>query len=249
MFVSKNPFEYLGVFAAALAVFLSFQSAVVFNDIYDYEIDKISNPKRPLVTGIFTVKEYKNIGKLFLIAALFISMCINEAFFLLILAYNGLAYLYSNPPFRLRTLAIIPNIILAIIAVVTFHAGATLLAGDFTFQVIPSRLTVTLFVGYCFATTIKDLKDTEGDRNEKIKTLSTLLGNLKGRIVTALLISATIIALPFVLNVSGMLIFSILTAALFNVLLFWKNRLKEISIFILYYMYMIVLFYKLVNIL
>lgn len=247
-FVKKNPFEYFGVFVAALSVFLSFQSAVVFNDIFDFEIDKVSNKNRPLITGIFNISEYQKIGQIFLFFALTLAICINEAFFLLMLSYNAMAFLYSNPPFRLRKVFLLSNLILAIIAITTFYAGVTLLAKDFSFKIIPQSIPLILTIGYIFATMIKDIKDTEGDRKGNVKTLSTFFGQKQGGIITATLISTTIIFVPFLLNIKEMLFISIMCAILFNIVLFLLKKRKELLIFAIYYIYLTILFCNFFNI-
>ena len=104
-----------GIFMASVALLLSFQSAVISNDIYDYDIDIVSNTDRPLVTQAIPISEYKLVAKLFTIVALTISFCINETFFFFILLYHLLAFLYSVPPIRIRRLFLLSNIELATI--------------------------------------------------------------------------------------------------------------------------------------
>ena len=99
-----------GIFMASVALLLSFQSAVISNDIYDYDIDIVSNTDRPLVTQAIPISEYKLVAKLFTIVALTISFCINETFFFFILLYHLLAFLYSVPPIRIRRLFLLSNI-------------------------------------------------------------------------------------------------------------------------------------------
>ena len=245
-FISRNPFEYIGVSVAALSVFFSFQSAVIFNDIYDFDIDKISKLKRPLVSKVVDITEYKNLAKLFLFLAFLLSLCVNEAFFLMILACNGLAYLYSNPPFRLRKYFIISNAILAVIAMVTFYAGATVLATEYSFQIIPAKVSLVLLAGFFLSITIKDIKDVEGDRRHNVKSLMTVFGNKWGLIITAVIITTTIIMIPFMLQINGMQLLSVIIAVLFNLALFFVKYKKETLIFVLYYLYLVVLFYLLV---
>ena len=63
--ICNHPSDMFGIFMAFIAIFMSFQSAVIINDVYDSDIDVVSNPQRPLVTKTISLEEYKFIAKLF----------------------------------------------------------------------------------------------------------------------------------------------------------------------------------------
>ena len=130
----SHPIDIFGIFMASVAVFLSFQSAVILNDVYDYDIDAVCNADRPLVAKTMPLPEYLLIGKIFAILALVISFCINETFSLFMLLYLLFAFLYSVPPFRLRKYFFISNLELATIFLLTFHAGSTVLVSSYCFD-------------------------------------------------------------------------------------------------------------------
>ena len=224
----NHPIDLFGIFMASLSIFLSFQSAVIYNDIYDYNIDIVSNTNRPLVNKTISMTEYRLIGKLYALLALSIGFCINETFFFLILLYQLLAFLYSVPPFRLRNYFIVSNIELAFIFLLTFHAGTTVLISDYRFEFIPTYITFGLFICYSFALTVKDSKDYEGDKRMHVQTVYTLLGKKVGDIVSVFLVCSAIILTPVLLHLTQLITFSLFIIFLFITILFInKKYLKE----------------------
>lgn len=246
--ICNHPSDMFGIFMAFIAIFMSFQSAVIINDVYDSDIDVVSNPQRPLVTKTISLEEYKFIAKLFALFALAISFCISETFFFFVLLYNLLAFLYSAPPFRLRQFLGVSNLVLATIFMVTFHAGASVLISEYRFDVIPPNITFTLLIGYALALTVKDSKDYEGDKKAHIQTLYTLFGNKKGNYVTTILVCLAIFLTPILLHLRQLLVFSITISFIFLlIIILIKNRnLKEYLVTLLYFTFLCVMSYFLI---
>jgi 4-hydroxybenzoate polyprenyltransferase len=240
-------FDYLAITIGIIAVFFSFQSAVIFNDICDIEIDKISNNRRPLVRNEISWHEYKTLGIVFFLISILAAFCLHETIFTLIIIFHLLAYLYSNPPFRLRNVFLTGNMILAFISLIVFHCGVSLISQDFpSFMVIPNNISISILISLFVIINIKDLKDFEGDKSSNIVSLITAIGNKRGKYVISFLVSLICIGLPVYFKMQSFLLFSILVAAVFNVNLFLKKSKEEIF-FIIYYIYSIVFFYFLVN--
>lgn len=239
-----HPIDLFGIFMAAVAIGLSFQSAVIFNDIYDYDIDVLSNPDRPLVTKMVSFAEYTLIAKLFLILALTISFCISEIFFYFVLLYNLLAFLYSAPPFRLRKFFLMSNLLLSTIFLVTFHAGAAVLFSEYKFSLIPSNITFVLLLSYALALVVKDSKDYEGDRHSHIQTLYTLFGKRVANILTVIFVCLATLLPPILLHLKQLLFWGILICLIFVILVTFVKikRQKEALVVLLYYVYVLSLF-------
>ena len=244
----QHPSDLFGIFMASVAIFLSFQSAVIFNDIYDYDIDVVSNPDRPLVANAIPISEYKLIAKLFVVLALTISFCISEIFFFFVLLYNLLAFLYSAPPFRFRKYFLVSNLLLSTIFLVTFHAGASVLFSDYRFDIIPTYITFGLLLSYALALTVKDSKDYEGDKNSHVHTLYTLLGKKAGNVVTVTFVCLAILLTPIFLHAKQFLLYGAVIGVLFimTVLLIKNKKTKEYMVVSLYYLYFLSLFYCLI---
>jgi 4-hydroxybenzoate polyprenyltransferase len=233
-----NPFDYIGILAGAVSIFLAFQSAVIYNDYFDFKIDTVSNPDRPLVLGQISPQSYRKLGILMLIFALVLAFAVNLALFYFVLTASILSYVYSNEPFRLKKVFLINNLILGFIALTVFHAGASLLLNDRSFTQIPSILSYAILFGFTLVSVIKDIKDYEGDKQNGIKTLVTVFGLKNGKIISAILISLVIIALPIFIEIDFNVIFSLIFVLIFNILFFFVKD-SEKYIFLTYFVYMI----------
>jgi 4-hydroxybenzoate polyprenyltransferase len=244
----NHPFDLFAIFMGALAFFLSFQSAVIFNDIYDYDIDVISNRNRPLVAKSMSKSEYVLIGRLFVVLSLSIALCLSEAFFLLVLLFHLMSFLYSAPPFRLRKFFLASNILLATIFLLTLHAGTVVLISDYRFENIPSYITFGLILSFALALSVKDYKDMEGDRQAHVQTLYTLLGQKNGNRATVFLVCCSILFTSVLLKLSQMYAFSVVACILFLtvVILVRNQKIKEGLVVSLYFLYVVSLFYFLI---
>jgi len=243
-----HPCNILAVIMACIAIFFSFESAVIFNDIYDYNIDIISNKNRPLVTNAISREEFKFMGALFLVIALMIAVCINPTFFFLVLVYNLSAFLYSAPPVRLRKYLIISNLLLAFIFLITFYAGTSVIIEEFELKNVPTYLSIALFTCFFLALTIKDIKDSEGDKIAHIHTLSTIFSPKIGNIVTIVCVCVAMLISPWMFHLHNLFAFSIVICLVFLAgIHFIRNTTsKEIFVTILYFAYVIVLMYNVI---
>lgn len=240
-----HPCDVFAVLMAAAAIFFSFESAVIFNDIYDYDVDRISNKNRPLVTKAIPLGEFKFIGIIFLILSLMIAISINPTFFFLVLVYHLAAFLYSAPPVRLRKYFIISNLLLSFIFLLTFYAGTSVIIPIFRLENVPSYLSLALLICFFFALTIKDIKDSDGDRIAHIQTLSTIFSPKVGNIVTIVCVCIAILLSPWLFRLPNLHIFSVITCAAFlvGIRFIYNAKAKEIFVTALYFLYVVVLMY------
>jgi 4-hydroxybenzoate polyprenyltransferase len=201
IYAGLYSFPYL--LSALASTLLAWQFAAVINDVYDKDIDKVSNKSRPLVKGTISEKTYSRIGIIFLLISLISAAVVNYLVFLMSLLFNCLAILYSVPPIRIRKY-IFSEIIIGLGALLSF------LIGFFSQKSFLS--TETLMIGFIIllgallASTIKDIKDFEGDRKQKIKTIFTAYGLRKGKRISIvfLLISflSPILLVPSLINIT-----------------------------------------------
>jgi 4-hydroxybenzoate polyprenyltransferase len=245
-FEKNHFFDYWSVFIGLIAILFSFQSAVIFNDLYDFEIDKISNTERPLIKGIISKSDFYLIGWMLLIISLIASFIINITFFSCIVVYQLLAFLYSCPPFRLRNHFIPANLILSLVALIAFHSGASLLFNDFSFNEINSKISVSIVTSYFIIMNIKDIKDMKGDSSANVATLFTILKPKFSKQIIAILISLLCFILPVYLQLNGFLYVSIIAVFFININLFFLNS-REWIFFVVYFYFLISIFYYILN--
>jgi len=237
--VFVNPMDYFGVFMGAVSLFFAFQGAVVFNDIYDANIDLGTN--RPLASGIIPIRRYRNYGIIFTLTALYISFCISLSFFFLLLCYVLLSFLYSAPPFRCRRSLVLSGLILSLEAVLAFALGACLFAHSNVFLVIPSKVILSMLAAYFFVTPVKDLKDCSGDTAAGIHTLPSLIGFKPALIVTCFLVCCVIVLFPIGIGLN-IFLFSLAFAAVTIIVFALPSHItrhRETILFFLYFIYLI----------
>jgi len=147
------------------------------NQIYDYEIDAVNKPKRPLPSGRMSRREawaftWATFAAAWLLAWLVAPGGRHECFWLVVAA-TLITTLYSVPPFRTKRLGIWANVTVAI------PRGALLkVAGWSSVKTVVG--VEPWFIGAIFglfllgATTTKDFADMEGDARGGCRTLSVL---------------------------------------------------------------------------
>ncbi|MFH1127203.1 MAG: geranylgeranylglycerol-phosphate geranylgeranyltransferase [archaeon] len=166
---------------AVLAAFLICAGGNVINDYYDYEIDLINKPKRPLPSGKMT--RDKAFAYYFILSAagIALSLLVSSAFFTLAILNYLISTLYA---WKLKKIAIIGNITDAFLGGVTFLAGG-LIKGT-VISLLGSPVLILALIA--FMTTMgreifKDIEDIIGDNALGARTLPIIAGT---KISTAL---------------------------------------------------------------
>ncbi|MFB6204339.1 MAG: UbiA prenyltransferase family protein [Candidatus Nanohaloarchaea archaeon] len=186
----------------------------VINDIQDIEIDRKTNPDRPLPSGrINHVQAYLIASSLLLTVfaySVFISRVFSVALFLLFpLSHLILGLLYSGYVSR--------NIFASMILLGFSHGLLLYLIGIYIFGSLTSisvAVGVAMYLLPALGYVIKDFKDYEGDRGIR-KTLITVFGPERAKLITQLFFAILVFPVFLVYVLGGSETF--LAAAL----LFW----------------------------
>ena len=180
-----NIFSLIVIFDLLLAVFLAWLSSVVINDVYDLEIDKISNPERPLPKGIFDVPEYVRFGAVCFLLSLLGGITVGINFFMLLLVYQIIAWFYSAPPFRIKKFPLAASFVSTLASLIILFLGYILMSSDQTIYTLSWRIILLLLITYTISIPIKDMKDMEGDKKYEIWTIPVIFGKKNGRQIIA----------------------------------------------------------------
>jgi 4-hydroxybenzoate polyprenyltransferase len=230
------PIDILG----ALCLFISWTAlwmhAVHLNDIYDIEIDKISNTDRPLVKNSLTVVEMADTSKLWLAVALIGSWSAGFYPFFMALVYIACSYIYSVPPLRLRRLPLIPSFLIGVACLATILAGYFFISTTKEIYAFPIFLSLGIVTMVTLAINFKDIKDIEGDRANGIMTIPNLFPKYGLKIV-ATLFSISVLLVPVFLQFYLLYIISIPTAIIGYVILVKKPYVEK-NIFILRFFFL-----------
>ncbi len=179
----------LPIFLAMLAVFFETAAGNVINDYFDYHIDLINKPERPIPSGRISLKNGKNYGYLLFILGTICGFLIsyltnNWIPFLIVLLADVVLYLYA---YKLKSTPLIGNL------AVGFMTGFGFVFGGFTLN-HESIIITSIFLGFfAFVMTtarelVKDIEDMEGDKLEGAKTLPILYGEKITSILAFILI-------------------------------------------------------------
>lgn len=169
----SSVYDVTLVLPALAAAFFICAGGNVINDFFDFEIDKINKPKRPLPSGKISPGRALSYYLLLSAIGIGLSLFVSAPFFWIAVFNFMVSTLYA---WKLKKIAIIGNITDSFLAAVTFVAGG-LIAGNF--DILNSPVLILAFIA--FLTTMgreifKDVEDMKGDKALGARTLPILLG-------------------------------------------------------------------------
>jgi geranylgeranylglycerol-phosphate geranylgeranyltransferase len=185
-----------------LCVFCISAAALILNDYFDIESDRINAPERPLPAGLVTRRE---VVLLFVAVTIFgfLTACmISMAAFIVVILVWALGFLYN---WRFKKSGFIGNLIVSVSVGMTFILGGIAVNKPFEMMVWFFALWVMLIdLGEEIAA---DAMDMEGDRKAGSRSLALVFGQ-----ETALKISGVIFlfvvaasSIPFLLGWFGLM--------------------------------------------
>jgi 4-hydroxybenzoate polyprenyltransferase len=158
-------------------------SSVIINDYFDEEIDKITNQKRPLITKVIDKKTYLKIGIVTFFIAILITFFINTSLTIWFSFYYALTLIYNVPPLRLKRFLGLATFLSALASVIIIFIGYLSITPDNSLQNFPSSLIYIFLITFTISLPLKDFKDIEGDRENKVFTLPVIFGEKNGRLI------------------------------------------------------------------
>ncbi len=189
--ITKYP-DIIYIVLAEFVIILIWIVSVLVNDVYDLEIDKITecSKNRPLVAGYVKNSQYLKLSVFFSAIILFISYLIGRIVPIFIIAILTVIIIYSKPPFRLRNNIIMAPILIGFATFMVYLVGY--FTGDFTkdISIKPFAFQVgALILSYTsLIITAKDYKDYEGDRINNVQTIFTMYGISRGKKIVSVLV-------------------------------------------------------------
>lgn len=209
-------------FLACFVVFVVTGGGNIINDYFDYKIDAINKPKRPIPSGRISRKT-AGIYSLFLfiigiIAAFYINFLLGMIAFLssLLMIY----YAYS-----LKSKCLIGNLSISFLTGLCFVFGG----------IAVGEIITSIYLGfYAFLMTmareiVKDMEDVEGDKKEGAKTLPIIYGAKTSSILAASFMIIASITSPvlYFIGIFNLLYLAVLFAAIVVFLIGAASILKD----------------------
>ncbi len=180
-----NFFSLLAILIIYCAVIIGWYGTVVFNDIVDIEIDKITNPTRPLVLKTISVRSYGHIGVACTLLSLLLVACINYHATIALIFYHALSFLYNTPPLHLKRFPLIATFTASLASFCLVIMGYIMITDTHSLQHFPPHIAILLITAYTISLPIKDLKDIEGDKKNRVYTIPVIFGEKIGRLLIA----------------------------------------------------------------
>ena len=185
-----------------LVICLSYAAifAIVTNNLADLQADRISNPHRPLVSGIVDARVYLRAGIVCECVALGLAYAADARMGAGILAISVGYFIYSCRPLRLKRIPIVSKLLIGINSLCVAVCGYAL-SGGFWLD-FPNIWAFFILVPLSLSANFVDLKDTAGDQAQGVATLPVLLGEANARHLIAAATFATYLMGAILLDLS-----------------------------------------------
>ena len=221
---------------AMITVFFETAAGNVINDYFDYNIDLVNKPERPIPSGRISLENGKRYAYLLFAAGTVCGFLIsyltaNWIPFIIVLIADVVLYLYA---YKLKATPLIGNL------AVGFMTGFGFVFGGFTIN-NPSIVMTSIFLEFfAFVMTtareiIKDIEDIEGDRKDGARTLPILIGKKKPAILATILIiiDCALCPLLYIYHIFGVLYLVIIAVAviifIYSAILIMKSQEEPVA--------------------
>ena len=224
------------IILAMMAVFFETAAGNVINDYFDYNIDLVNKPERPIPSGRISLENGKRYAYLLFAAGTVCGFLIsyltaNWIPFIIVLIADVVLYLYA---YKLKATPLIGNL------AVGFMTGFGFVFGGFTIN-NPDIVMTSIFLGFfAFVMTtareiIKDIEDVEGDKKDGARTLPIMIGKRKPAILaTALIIiDCALCPLLYIYHIFGALYLAVIAVAviifIYSAILIMKSQEEPVA--------------------
>lgn len=233
----------IDVLALVFSIFFAWVCAATINDIEDIKVDAINEPDRPLVTNDLSINEALIISILGGLLSLASAYIVGYPFALVMLYFIGLSMIYSCPPLKLKRFPIVNQGVIGFASLLTFMQGY-ILACERTepwFRNVPFRLMLGAFIIFTLASSIKDIKDREGDKKWNIITIPVIFGPKFSKYVIAFLLLISYNITGVVLEIKSISYYVLATVFAGLSLLAMKLFNSDKYLFFLYFIFAILI--------
>jgi geranylgeranylglycerol-phosphate geranylgeranyltransferase len=192
--IAGASFTSLPLLLAVLVTFFVSAGSMTFNDAYDWEIDKVNHPNRPIPRGILTPRQMLLFTTFLFAMGLIIAFFINLLCFGIAVFSIGFLAVYE---LYSKQYGIMGNITVSFISSIAFTFGGAAVGNPLA----SLPLTALGFLIILGREIIMDVRDAEGDKLTR-RTLPNQIGIRKASILSScfLLISIVISPIPYLFN-------------------------------------------------
>ncbi len=207
----------------SISIVFAWSFSVITNNFADYEIDKVSNKKRPLFDDDISIEEYKTVALFSLLMSLISAAVVHYFAFFYCVLFIGIYFIYSMPPVRFKRVPVLSKLAISLNSFIVFVLGVHVfvmnvpyVSSNYIMDFVPERYILFFLVFFTLAANFIDIKDYEGDKKEGIKTLPVLLGLERAKTVIALFFSLPYLYVAYIYpeTIPGCLLFIVINTFL-----------------------------------
>ncbi len=181
-FVSQSFVFRIPVFLGALAALCIMGGGNSLNDYFDYKIDKLNKPYRPIPSGLITRQGALVFSICLFILGIFLALFLNIFALLIVFINTCLLILYAR---HSKTMSFAGNALIALMTSSVFIYSAVIL------NIINTNIIVLASSSFFVMTAreiLKDIEDLHGDIQSGASTLPVKLGVRHARTISSLFI-------------------------------------------------------------
>ncbi len=198
--VGRLPPVPLAGLGFLLGFFLS-SSAMIFNDTFDLEVDRINTPQRPLPSGLLSKSEAIAFGGLTAVIGLAVAWVIHPIIFALSLLTWTMGFLYN---WKLKAAGLWGNLIVSASVAMTFVMGGVSVG-----QSANPLLWIFGLIAFIFDLAEEiagDAMDMDGDQKRGSRSIAILYGKIVALRISGLLFGVMVVLtfFPFILGETGL---------------------------------------------
>lgn len=191
----------LPIILCALIVFVCTGAGNTINDVFDYKIDEINKPNRPIPSGRISLKNARNYSYLLFAIGIVLSFVIDYMInsiwpSVIVVPAVVIMYLYAR---NLKAMPLIGNITVATLTGFCFVIAGTVIAcATSSLRILFISIYLGLFALFMTLAReiVKDMEDIEGDKLEGARTFPILYGKRISSIISIILIVVTTLMCP-----------------------------------------------------
>ena len=191
----------LPIILCAVIVFVCTGAGNTINDVFDYKIDEINKPNRPIPSGRISLKNARNYSYVLFAVGIVLSFIIDYLInsiwpSVIVVPAVVIMYLYAR---NLKAMPLLGNITVAVLTGFCFVIAGTVIAcATSSLKILFVSIYLGLFAVFMTLAReiIKDMEDIEGDKLEGARTFPILYGKRIPSIVSIVLIVITTLMCP-----------------------------------------------------
>jgi len=186
---------------AVIAAFLLCAGGNVINDFFDYNIDKINRPHRPIPRGEISPNQALYYYLALSVVGLAFAMLVSMPFFAIAI-FNFAVFTFY--PWIFKKMPFVKNLAVAWLGSVSFLAAGLIV--NISINTALLLLTATSFVVVLSREILKDIEDVRGDSHAGIRTLPMVINRERAHVLAFvfLYIGCIMLAIPYLLGIFGL---------------------------------------------